>query len=572
MPRAREFDLRSREIEDEVIQTIKDICEKAYQKRRMTAADADLIVDEAENSIGRIMNAFDDFANGEDYVDDRDLDEFCLIAVNQIIKALSRETRDRDRGSRAGRDRGRSRGRENPRMRFADDRRDDRGGRGSGFAISGGSTRNDERAIKNTPSKTRAQVAEEASKRQRQEEREIGQGKVNNNTSTPRPQPLNKVPQRLPQGIDYNDDYAIVGKLGDECPIAIGNLDIPPSPSKIYNNLQNLNILVDNAITVNSRELEIHLGFGNVANMINFVRENDHLLFSPDDYCHILHFPKVSLAKIAGLGEELFMAGAEVKKILNDTTKKNAEMMEILSDIAAMLNQVNPKVRSAIMNRVLRRWNVVSRAIFCIPEAPNEYLEAASWEHLLRFCAPTTSTSTDPVLLKLREKVDYFAERKGKQFGMKLHGVMQDVLNDLYDINNGFIDVRKEHLEYITGWDELPICIDQQYRPRDICKMNEDQRKALAAQFMKNYCCIVEAMTVIVTNLNTTDLTVHPQCNHIAAIDIPTVQVLRNMMNSSTHHNLLYTTTNGGNNLTYIGHCGNSFDSTVQLTTLKDSY
>lgn len=570
MGRFQEFEIDSRETEDEILKIIKDICEEAYQRRKLEDEEVDAIIIESENRIGRIIRGFRSYVNGDNYVTLDDMSKYGLVATNKIIEDLiaennrgrSRDGRGRDRDNY--RDRDRDRGRGTSRMRFSSDDRSSR--RSSGFALAGGSVRDDD-----PPPKSRSQIASEASQRQRQEEKEIGQGKVNGNTSTPKAVPAPKLPRNLPKGTEFTDNFAMVGKLGDECPINVSTLDIPSSISKVYNNLQHNGILVDNAITVDHQEVQLNVAFGNVFNAVNFLKENDSTLFIPDDYCHVVNFPKVTLALIPGLGESLFEASAEIKKFLYDL-QKDTDMIERLSGIASILNQVNPKVRSAIMNRVLRRWNVVARSIFCIPENPNEYLEASTWEHLLRFCAPTSSTSIDPTIVKIRERLDYFVDKKGKQFSMKLFGVMEDVLADLYLGNNGFLDIRKEHLEYIIGWDELPICIDQRFRPRDILSMDEDQRKSLAAQFMSNYCCMVEDMSVIITNLNVIDMTIHPSNNHIVATDIPTVRVLQLLMEKSTHPHLLYTTSTGGNNLAYVAHCGISMDNGVQLVTLKDSY
>jgi len=562
MGRYREFYLEDRETEDIVIRFIEDIVHSAYTRNKMNRDDRDLIISEVNRRVGTIMKDFSDFLKGDNRATESDIRDFCGREVNYIIDDIERDFKEqeRERDSRYSR-------RDVGRLPISTRRTSDRGGFGLASGIRSNRSRNME-----TDNQRTARQATQASERSRQQEREYGQGKVFGNSSVP--EPANPAAAKIaPKGTELTGDYAIVGNLGTvTCQLAASMLPATPTSNSLYNETEHGAVLLDNAIAVDVRDLEVNTHFTSATNAINFLKWSDSMLFSPSEYCHVVHFPKIKFAGLSKMGNDLMTAMHALKKQFSEQTKEQS-IYDFLAAQSMMLNQLPPMIRTVIQAQVIRRWNTVAKCIFAMPKSPNEFLAADSWEHLLRFFTINESalSSNDPTLEAIKNRCDFFSGMANQAFTQKLHGVMEEVFDDLVGGNNGAINLRKECGEHLAGWEEFPVVIDKKYRAKDMCKMTEEQKEVLFSQFHADNVCLVERMSIIFTNMPLHDLQVHDSINRVTAEDIPVGQLLKSLCDKKDFVQLLYHINSKGTP-EYVAHIAMTMDGALQLVKLKDNY
>jgi hypothetical protein len=551
-----------------IFDIIAEILHQAINEGDLNRNDAKVIYEEMEANIGVINDDLYNFLRQGDTTTENELVEFCGKEINKFINAIKRSVQNSN-NNRGRQSAGFSRNTYNGNGLKLTDRR---GGSSRIFGLAGGGDDKYNQDPDEVESRKTSRLASEASNRSRERERQIGVGRVRDNTSVEPPIEIPK-PKAVQPGVMLSEDYACVESLSaTECTIQVTPHDAGTAENMLYEEMEHGAILADGAISIDFREIEINCPFMSVTNVINMLRWSDSMMFNPEAYCHIVHFPKLSFAPMPRMGDQLLEAGHAIKKLYMENNGRNTP--DILADMSAALNQCNPTVRTVIQARLLKRWNTVAKCLFPIPEAPNDYLAATSWEHLMRFFSINSSSTaiTDPILQSIKTKVDGFIKMCGKEYSSAVSGVMNHCLASLYDDEYGFLDLRKKNLEYLTSWDACPICVDKKYRPRDLGKMTDDQKKALGGMFHQDYICFTERMSFMVTNLKLDDMLVHPTVNHILAGDIPSGQVLKSLSINKDYHHLLYSIPQIGATPQYVAHVGASMNRALQMVRLQDSY
>lgn len=550
-----------------IFDIIAEILQQAINGNEISRVDAGVIYDEMEANVGVVNDDLFGFLRQGDSATENELIEFCGKEINKFINAIQRTLSGRNNRSRQTTGLGRN--------SYTGDRlklNDRRGGSSQVFGLAGGVGNGYDDAPEEIESRKTSRLAAAASNRSRERERQIGMGRVRNNTSVEPPIEIPK-PKAVQPGVMLSDDFACVESISaTECAIQLTQHDTGAAENMLYDEVEHATILADGAISIDFRELEINTPFMSVGNVINMLRWSDAMMFNPEAYCHVVHFPKLSFAPFPKMGEQLLEAGHVIKKIYTESTGRNNA--DILAEMAAALNQCNPTVRTVIQARLLKRWNTVAKCLFPIPEAPNDYLAATSWEHLMRFFSINSSSTaiTDPTLQTIKTKVDGFVKMCGKEYASAVNGVMGECLTSLYDADYGFLNLRNKNLEYLTSWDACPICVEKKYRPRDLSKMTDDQKKALGGMFHQDYICFTEKMSFIVTNLKLDDMLIHPSVNHVLAGDIPSGQVLKSLSINKDYHYLLYSIPQIGATPQYVAHIGASMNRALQMVKLQDNY
>lgn len=560
MGRYQEFDIEDRQTEDMILRIIGDLTAEARRQGVMNSNDREIILDEADRRIGSIMRDLRRFMRNEVYATERELVEFAHATTNAIIQDLLHEAPAGDRGGRF-RD-----SRDVGRLQMSNGRRS---GGSVGFGLSSGIQKATDI---DTDSRRTSRDAATASARSRLEEQEAARGKVFGNSAVPR-QADPKKAKIAPKGTELTYGYAIIGSINQAaCPLAVSNAATTPTANQLYNEVEHCAVLLDNAIAVDARDIEINTCFTNASAAIEFLRMSDSMLFTASEYCHMVHFPKIKFSPLPKNGKALLEAMNIVKKLYTDR-KPESSIFDFLTELSMMMNQMVPLIRTIIQAQVIRRWNTAAKSIFALPKSPDQYLEANTWEHLLRFftIGESTTVNNDEALQVIKDRVEILSTVGGKSFIQRVHGAVEDAFDYLFGADNGIVDLKVKNGEYLAGWEDFLAVIDKKYRAKDLGKMTPEQKDILFTQFHADNVCIVERMSIVFTNMPLHDLTVHDVINRVTAEDIPVGQLLKSFSQQKDYPQLLYHIDQKGKP-EYIAHMGLTIDHALQLVTIKDSY
>lgn len=229
---------------------------------------------------------------------------------------------------------------------------------------------------------------------------------------------------------------------------------------------------------------------------IGLIKNTRPDLFSADQYCVALTYYKLTGYGLPGSGDIILNKGNRFKNITDDTNS----ISQFTDRYEPALKELPNSLRDVVNKIYFTRLNLISEYCLWSSKNPTMYISINNWNRMGLF-----NTIQDISNQSLKERlIDYINEMKsiyGTLYEKAVFDIAKAAFNQVLCGDNGFIDIRKDHKEYVVNMPNVYMSVDNRYYLRDLFIMpNEDQVKMLGL-VARNYLLHQAERTMIITNM-----------------------------------------------------------------------
>lgn len=239
--------------------------------------------------------------------------------------------------------------------------------------------------------------------------------------------------------------------------------------------------------------------------VLGYLKHIDPVMFSSGYFFHLVEYRKLRHVNIPEHGVELMHAQKQLRELLT----KCSVLEDISANVIPYINELKIPVQEYITASYFERFNAIAGMYLYQQDKPNIFLAANNWRGLGCYFKIPTDVSVEVASI-LNEYIDVMKAAFGANYGTSVFEVIKAAFVDAFGTGGSIINLNQHHFEYLTGFRDIPLVIDNKYINRDLAIMPQANRDAYIGAFMKDHAVHVTHETAIYTNMSLKAAAPHP--------------------------------------------------------------